>query len=305
MTPDQLPVPSSHGHSAAGASRNRLLIVFGLVVGYLVVEVAGSLLTNSLALLADAGHMLTDAVGVGLALLAIHFAARPATAAKSFGFYRLEILAAVANAVLLFGVAAYILYEAYQRFAEPPDVLSVPMLAIAGIGLAVNLVSMRLLSAGAKTSLNMRGAYLEVLGDLLGSVAVLVAGVVIIVTGWTAADPIASVVIALLILPRTWSLLREAVDVLLQATPKGVDLDEVRAHLLRGEGIVDAHDLHAWTLTSGMHVVSAHVVIEPTADPAEVLDEVCRCLSDDFDMDHSTIQLETTDRRRLEETDHP
>jgi cobalt-zinc-cadmium efflux system protein len=302
---EALPAPSSHHHSAAGASRQRLLIVFGLVLVYLVVEVIGSLLTNSLALLADAGHMLTDAVGVGLALLAIHFAARPATARKSFGHYRLEILAAVANAVLLFGVAAYILYEAYQRFAEPPDVQSAPMLVIAGIGLVVNLVSMRLLSAGAAASLNVRGAYLEVLGDLLGSAAVLVAGAIIWLTGWTAADPIASVLIALLILPRTWNLLREAIDVLLQATPKGVDLDEVRAHLLRGEGIVDAHDLHAWTLTSGMHVVSAHVVIEPTANAAEVLDEVCRCLSDDFDMEHSTIQLETTDRRRLEETDHP
>ena len=302
--PDAVPVPSGHSHSAAGASRKRLLIVLVLVVGYLVVEVVGSLLTNSLALLADAGHMLTDAVGVGLALLAIHFAAKPPTASKSFGYYRLEILAAVANAVLLFGVAAYILYEAFRRFTEPPDIQSLPMLVIAGIGLGVNLVSMRLLAAGAKTSLNMRGAYLEVLGDLLGSVAVLVAGAVILVTGWTAADPVASVVIALLILPRTWSLLREAVDVLLQATPRGIDLAEVRAHLLRGEGIIDAHDLHAWTLTSGMHVVSAHVVIDPKADPAAVLDEVCRCLADDFDMEHSTIQLETTDRRRLEETAH-
>lgn len=302
--PDAPRVASGHSHSAAGASRKRLLIVLVIVVVYLVVEVVGSLLTNSLALLADAGHMLTDAVGVGLALLAIHFAAKPATAAKSYGYYRLEILAAVANAVLLFGVAAYIGYEAYQRFSDPPEVQSVPMLAIAGVGLVVNLVSMRLLSAGAKDSLNVRGAYLEVLGDMLGSVAVLVAGAVILLTGWTPIDPIASVVIALLIVPRTWRLLREAVDVLLQATPKGVDLDEVRAHLLRGEGIVDAHDLHAWTLTSGMLVVSAHVVIEPTANAAAVLDEVCRCLSDDFDMEHSTIQLETTDRRRLEEHDH-
>lgn len=302
---EALPVASGHSHSAAGASRKRLQIVLGLVVAYLVVEVVGSLITNSLALLADAGHMLTDAVGVALALLAIHFAAKPATAAKTFGYYRLEILAAVANAVLLFGVAAYIGYEAYQRFSDPPEIQSVPMLAIAGVGLAVNLVSMWLLSAGAKDSLNVRGAYLEVLGDMLGSLAVLVAGAVILLTGWTPIDPIASVVIALLIVPRTWRLLREAVDVLLQATPKGVDLDEVRAHLLRGEGIVDAHDLHAWTLTSGMHVVSAHVVIEPTANAAAVLDEVCRCLSDDFDMEHSTIQLETTDRRRLEEHDHP
>jgi cobalt-zinc-cadmium efflux system protein len=302
---EALPVPSSHHHSGAGASRQRLLIVLALVVGFLVVEVAGSLLTNSLALLADAGHMLTDAVGVALALVAIHFAARPATARKTFGYYRLEILAAAANAVLLFGVAVYIGFEAYQRFTEPQEVLSVPLVGIAAVGLVVNLVSMRLLSAGAETSLNVRGAYLEVLGDLLGSVAVLVAGAVIFVTAWTPADPIASVLIALLILPRTWHLLREAIDVLLQATPQGIDLDEVRAHLLRGQGIVDAHDLHAWTLTSGVHVVSAHVVIEPTADAAEVLDEVCRCLSDDFDMEHSTIQLETTDRRRLEETSHP
>jgi cobalt-zinc-cadmium efflux system protein len=248
--------------------------------------------------------MLTHAVGVGLALLAVHFAARPATATKSFGYYRLEILAAVANAVLLFGVAAYILFKAYGRFSEPPEVHSLPMLGVAAAGLVVNLVSMRLLAVGAKRSLNMRVAYLEVLGDMLGSVAVLVAGLVILATGWALADPIASVVISLLIVPRTWSMLREAIDVLLQATPKGLNLDEVRAHLLRGEGIVDAHDLHAWTLTSGMHVISAHVVIEPTADAAEVLDEVCHCLSDDFDMEHSTIQLETTDRRRLEEGGH-
>jgi len=295
---------SSHAHSAAGASRGRLLIVLALVVGFMIVEIIGSLLTNSLALLADAGHMLTDAVGVGMALLAIHFAARPATADKSYGYYRLEILAAVGNAILLFGVAAYILLEAYQRFTEPPSVLSLPMLGVAAIGLVVNLASIRLLAAGAQSSLNLRGAYLEVLGDLLGSVAVLIAGVVILSTGWTLADPIASVLIALLILPRTWGLLREAVDVLLQATPKGVDLDEVRAHLLRADGVVDAHDLHAWTLTSGMHVVSAHIIIERTADPARVLDEVCACLSNDFDMEHSTIQLETTDRRRLEETSH-
>jgi len=305
MTTETLPVPSSHGHSAAGASRKRLLIVLALVVGFLVVEGIGSLLTNSLALLADAAHMLTDAVGVGLALLAIHFAARPATAAKSYGYYRLEILAAVANAVLLFGVAIYIGYEAYQRFAAPPEVHSMPMLAIAAVGLVINLLSVRLLSPGAQASLNVRGAYLEVLGDLLGSVAVLVAGAVILLTGWTPADPIASVVIGLLILPRTWRLLREAVDVLLQATPKGVDLAEVRAHLLQAEGVADAHDLHAWTLTSGMNVVSAHVVMEPGADSAAVLDEICACLSDDFDMEHSTIQLESSDRRRLEETAHP
>lgn len=297
----------AHAHSAqsaAGAGARRLMLVFGLVAGFLVVEVVGAVLTNSLALLADAGHMLTDAAGIGLALLAIWFARRPPSAQKSFGFYRVEIFAAVANAVILIGVAAYILYEAVQRLADPPEVAGLPMLGVAVIGLAVNLVSMRLLHAGAQASLNLRGAYLEVLGDLLGSVAVIVAGVVILLTGWVAIDPIASVVIAALILPRTWSLLREAVDVLLQATPRGVDLDEVRYHIRRAQGVLDAHDLHAWTLTSGIHVVSAHVVIQHDADAARVLDELCGCLADDFDFEHSTIQLETVDRRRLEEGGH-
>ncbi len=295
----------AHGQSAAAAGKRRLLAVFGMVAAFLAVEIVGGLLTNSLALLADAGHMFTDAAGIGLALLAISFARRPTTPEKSFGYYRIEIFAAVANAVILVAVAGYILYEAIQRFASPPDVIGLPMLGIAAVGLIVNLASMRLLQTGAKTSLNLRGAYLEVLGDLLGSVAVILAGLVIIVTGWTPIDPIASVVIAILILPRTWSLLREAIDVLLQATPSDVDLDEVRQHLLRAEDVDDVHDLHAWTLTSGINVVSAHVVMRSGADPVRVLDEVCACLTDDFDMEHSTIQLETADRRRLEHAMHP
>lgn len=294
-----------HGQSAAAAGRPRLFAVLGMVTAYLIVEIIGGLLTHSLALLADAGHMFTDAAGIGLALLAIWFAQRAATPEKSFGYYRLEIFAAAGNAVILFGIAAYILYEAIQRFADPPEVIGLPMLGIAAVGLVVNLVSMRLLQGGASTSLNLRGAYLEVLGDLLGSAAVIVAGLVIIFTGWKPVDPIASVVIAGLILPRTWNLLRDAVDVLLQATPKGVDLDEVRQHLLRAEDVDDIHDLHAWTLTSGINVVSAHVVMRPGADPAQVLNEVCACLTDDFDMEHSTIQLETAERRRIEHTMHP
>jgi cobalt-zinc-cadmium efflux system protein len=295
----------AHGLSAAAAGRRPLAIVLGLVGAFLVVEVGAAFLTNSLALLADAGHMLTDAAGIGLALLAVWFGARPATAEKSFGYYRLEILAAVANAVILFGVAAFVAFEAIQRLSAPPEVLAGPMLAVAIGGLIVNLISLRLLHGGAQTSLNLRGAYLEVVGDLFGSVAVIVAALVIATTGWTPIDPIASLVIAALIVPRTWALLREAIDVLLQATPKGIDLADVRAHLLGAEGVADAHDLHAWALTSGMNVVSAHIILKPGADPAAVLDEVCACLADDFDMEHSTIQLETSDRRRLEETDHP
>ena len=302
---EAIPVPGGHHHtSAAAAGARRLGLVLILVLGYLVVEVAAGIFTNSLALLADAGHMFSDAAGIGLALLAIWFARRPATPEKSFGYYRVEIFAAVTNAVILFGVAAFILIEALRRIAAPPEVVSLPMLVVALVGLAINLVSMRLLHAGAQTSLNLRGAYLEVLGDLLGSIAVIAAALVISLTGWTPIDPIASVVIAGLILPRTWTLLREAVDILLQATPRGVKLEEVRQHVLRARGVVDIHDLHAWTLTSGQNVVSLHAVMERDADPAAVLDELCACLTDDFDMEHSTIQLETIDRRRLEHGAH-
>jgi cobalt-zinc-cadmium efflux system protein len=297
-------VHSGPADSAAAAGARRMGIVLSLVVGYLAVEVAAGLLTNSLALLADAGHMLTDAAGIGLALLAIWFAGRPATPEKSFGYYRIEIFAAVINAVILFGVAAFVLYEAIQRFAAPPQVVGLPMLGVAAVGLVINLVSMRLLHAGAQGSLNLRGAYLEVLGDLFGSVAVIVAGLVIVLTGWTPIDPIASVVIAALILPRTLALLGEAIDILLQATPRGVDIDEVRRHILRARGVSDIHDLHAWTLTSGLNVVSLHAVMDPGADPALVLEELCACLTDDFDMEHSTIQLETIDRRRVEHGAH-
>jgi len=294
-----------HAETAAAAGSRRLAVVLALVAVFLVIEVVGGLLTNSLALLADAGHMATDAAGLLLALLAIWIARRPATPDRSFGYDRVEIFAAVVNAVVLFGVAAVIVVEAISRIAAPPEVAGLPMLAIAAVGLVVNLVSLRLLHAGAQRSLNLRGAYLEVLGDMLGSVAVIVAAVVIIATGWAPADPIASVLVALLIVPRTWSLLREAVEVLLQATPRDVDLGEVRRHLLQAGGVADIHDLHAWTLTSGKRVVSAHVVIESDADPPVVLDELCACLSDDFDFEHSTIQLESIDRQRLEQGGHP
>jgi cobalt-zinc-cadmium efflux system protein len=292
-----------HG-SPAAEDRSRLIVVFAITLGVFVVEVVGGLVTNSLALLADAGHMFTDVTGIGLTLAAIWFARRPASEARTFGFLRLEILAAVINAVLLFGVAAYVLFEAWQRLSEPADIESGLMLAIAVVGLTANAVSLGLLRRAQARSLTMRGAYLEVFGDLLGSIAVIVAAVVITTTGWVAADPIASVVIGIMIIPRTWRLLREAVDVLLEATPKGIDMADIRQHILDAPGVADVHDLHAWTITSGVNVVSAHVVLEPTADPPAVLDELCRCLSGDFDIEHSTFQLETSDRRRLEEARH-
>jgi cobalt-zinc-cadmium efflux system protein len=290
--------------SAAAANRKRLLAVLGLSLTLLVIEVVGAFASNSLALFADAGHMLADVSGIGLALLAIWFAGRAPSTGRTFGYLRLEIFAAVANAVLLFGLAAFILVEAWQRLSAPPEVASGLMLAVALVGLAANTVSLLLLRGAQRESLNMRGAYLEVMGDVAGSAAVIVAALVIALTGWTQADALASALIALLILPRTVVLLREATDVLLEATPKGVDMDHVRRHILEAPGVVDCHDLHAWTITSGMNVVSAHVIVAEGADPAKTLDALCACLSDDFDIEHSTFQLETADRRRLEERSH-
>lgn len=291
--------------SAAAAHRVRLLAVFGITVAILATEVVGGLLAGSLALLADAGHMLTDASGIGLSLLAIWFAGRPATPRRSFGYYRLEILAAVANAVLLFGVSGFVLFESGRRLAHPPPVAAGLMLVFAVLAVAGNGASMWLLRRGQAESLNVRGAFLEVLSDLMGALAVLIAAVVIALTGFKAADPIASGLIGLSILPRTWKLLRDAVDVLLEATPRGVDLAEVRRHIVEMPGVSDVHDLHAWTITSGINVVSAHVVCDGTADAPTVLDRLCDCLSGDFDIEHSTFQLETADRRRIEETAHP
>ena len=294
----------THHRSAAHAGRLRLVAVFGLTLTVFAIEVVGGIVANSLALLADAGHMLTDVAGVGLALFAITMGARPPSDSRTFGLLRLEILAAVINAVFLFGVAAFVIWEAWRRLSEPPDVSSGLMLGVAALGLVANAVSLWLLRDQHQHSLNMRGAYLEVLGDLLGSVAVLVAAAIIAVTGWSPADALASVVIGVLIVPRTWFLLRDAVDVLLEATPRGVDVSEVRSHILGTRGVDDVHDLHVWTITSGMNVVSAHVVMRSGADPAVVLDELCACLSGDFDIEHSTFQLETADRRRLEEGRH-
>ena len=293
-----------HGTSAASAHRGRLVLVLLLTTAILVVEVVGGLVSGSLALLADAGHMLTDAAGIGLALLAVWFGARPATAERTFGYYRVEILAAVVNAVLLFGVAGFVLVEAWRRLQEPPEVASGLMLLVALVGLAANAVSMWLLRGGQAESLNLRGAYLEVWGDLLGSAAVLLAAAVIALTDFQAADPIASALIGLLILPRTWRLLREAVDVLLEATPQGVDMAEVR-HLLETPGVADVHDLHAWTITSGLPVLSAHVVVDRGADGGKVLDGLGTCLAGHFDIEHSTFQLERPEHRGHEGVLHP
>lgn len=276
--------------------RKRLLLALGITSVVMVAEIVGSILTDSLALLADAGHMFTDAAGIVLAILALSFASRAATPTRTFGYYRLEILAAVVNALLLFGVGVFILYEAWQRWSSPPEVHGGLMLVFALIGLVANVIGIRILHAGAQESLNVKGAYLEVLGDLFGSIAAIVAAILIAVFGWERADVVASVAVALLILPRTVLLLREAVDVLLEATPRGLDLATVRSALCAKPGVLGVHDVHAWAISSGLPVISLHVVVAEdvlaNGGGATLLDELAACLSSEFRIEHSTIQLE-------------
>jgi cation diffusion facilitator family transporter len=288
-----------HGRTpatAGGAHRRRLVVVLGLTLAVLAAEVVGAVLSGSLALLADAGHMATDAAGLALALAAVSLAQRPARGRRTFGWQRVEILATVANGLLLLAVAVYVLVEAIRRIGRPPEIASGLMLVVASVGLVVNLGSIAVLHRGRDDSLNVRGAYLEVLADALGSVAVIVAAVLIATTGWTPADIVASAVIGCLVVPRAWHLLREAFDVLLEAAPRGVDLGELRTHILGVDGVLDVHDLHAWTITSGLPVLSAHVVVTDEALAAghggQVLDALCSCLGEHFDLEHCTFQLE-------------
>lgn len=293
-----------HTHSAAEAGAGRLRLVLLLTASYMAVEVVGGFITGSLALIADAGHMFTDVAGVSMALLAIKFASRPANAEKTYGYYRLEMFAALANGLLFIGVAGYILFEACRRFSDPPEILGLPMLGVATVGLLVNLGSAYLLFEGQKTSLNLKGAFLEVVSDLLGSVAVILAGAVILTTGFELIDPIASVFIGLFILPRTWHLMSEAVHVLLEGAPRNVNMDHVREHILGTENVVGVHDLHVWSMTSGMAVMSAHVLIGQGASASRVLDDLCTCLEEHFDIEHSTIQIERADRSGREHAAH-
>lgn len=284
----------SHGGSAATAHQGRLALVFGLTSVYLVVQVVGGLVSGSLALLADAGHMLTDAFGLAMALVAIHFAQKAATPRRTYGFYRTEVLAALANALLLLGIAAWTLFEAWRRLSEPHPVESVPMLLVASGGLVINLVGLRLLREGAKESLNLEGAMLEVLGDLFGSIATILAALVIFLTGWSVADPLISVVIGFFILPRAWRLLRGALDVLLEATPPGLDMGGLRLAMEEVPGVVSVHDLHVWTITSGFVAMSGHVQAQGRGS-SDVLHDLRQMLHDRFGIEHTTLQVEQCD----------
>ncbi|HEY3477370.1 MAG TPA: cation diffusion facilitator family transporter [Streptomyces sp.] len=273
--------------------KRRLLAVFGLTAGFLVIEAAVGLWTGSLSLLADATHMLVDAGGILLSLLAVWFAERPATPAKTYGYYRVEILAALVNGVVLCVMAVGILLATYQRIWQPPHVPGGPIVAVAVLGLAVNMAGLWLLHAGAGESLNVRSAYLEVLGDAVSSGVVIVTGVVILATGWVVVDPIAGAVIALFLLPRTWSLLRQAVNVLLEGAPAHLDVNEIEAALASSPSVRRVHDLHVWTLTSGREAMSAHVVVDPGAPSGKILEELHVVLHARFGIDHTTIQIET------------
>ena len=282
----------AHSHSPAAGNKKKLALVFGLTLIYLIAEVIGGLLTGSLALLADAGHMLTDVVGLGLALFAIRFAERPATPERTYGYYRVEILAALTNAIVLIGISLYILYEAYERFRNPPEVASKTMLLVALVGLAVNIAGILILRKGSEESLNMKGAYFEVLSDMLTSIGVIIAAVIMWTTGWYYADPLISAGIGLFIFPRTWLLMREAIGVLLEGTPSDVNLTALREAIGKVEGVAGVHDLHVWSLTSSVNAMSVHAVLADGARHDDVLAAVRECVKRKFKIAHMTIQIE-------------
>jgi len=290
-----------HSHAAAVSSAGRhqrpLKIAFGLTAGYMLVEAVAGVLTGSLALLSDAGHMLTDVAGLGMALAAIQFSQSRRSPSHTYGLYRLEVLASLANALLLFGVAGYVLYEAVRRFSEPPQIPGLPLLAVALVGLGVNLVSFRMLRQGAKESLNVRGAFLEVMADAIGSAGVILAGAVLLLTGWPYADPIIGAAIGLFILPRTWRLGREALRILLEVAPPALDLPELERRLVALPGVAGVHDLHVWTVTSGLEAASGHVLMESGADLGSVLAAATELLEHDYDIHHVTLQCEPAGHR--------
>jgi cobalt-zinc-cadmium efflux system protein len=297
-----------HGRAALRAGtrhQRRLAVAFGLVGAFFLVEAVAGIMTRSLALLSDAGHMLTDLLGLGMALAAIQLATRFERRVDrghhTFGVYRLEILAAFVNALLLFGVAVYVLVEAARRLGDRPEVLAVPMLVVATLGLVVNLIAFALLREGAKESLNVEGAYLEVLADTVGSVGVIAAAVALEVFGWTWADPVVGAAIGLWILPRTLRLGRRAVRILLQAAPAHLDVGEIERDLASLEGVVDVHDLHVWTLTSDMESASAHLVVDDADRTHAVLDQARDVLQGRHGIQHVTLQVEPSDHRGCDE----
>ncbi|MFH8250330.1 cation diffusion facilitator family transporter [Microbacterium sp. B2969] len=291
-----------HDHAPSGirgaGARRLLAISLALTTIVMIVQVVGSVLSGSLALLADAAHMFTDAAALIIALIASSVAARPADDRRTFGYQRAEVLGALVNGVILIALSVWVAVEAVQRLLDPGqvEIEGGLMLVVAIVGLVANAVALWLLSAAQRTSINVRGAYLEVMGDLLGSAAVIIAAIVLLTTGWVQADAVASLIIAAMIVPRAIGLLREVVSVLSESSPKGVHVQEIRDHILTTPGVVDAHDVHVWQLTRGAPVFTAHVVVDPDAfregRSGEILEQLQECLAHHFDVEHSTFQLE-------------
>ena len=292
---------SHAGHGAGGSDRRALAVVFGLTTAFLVAEVVGGLLTGSLALLADAGHMASDSASIGLALFAFWLSRRPATPNRSFGYQRAEILAALFNGITLVAISIWIFIEAYRRLADPPEVLGGWMLTVAVLGLAVNLIGATVLSRSGGESLNLQGALRHVIADVMGSVGAIVASLVIILTGWVYADPIISALIGILVLASSWTLLRDSVNVLLEQTPRGLDAEEIGHKMVEAEGVEEVHDLHVWEITSGFPALSAHVLVGRDHDCHERRRTLEKALYRDFGIEHTTLQMDHAGHHASEE----
>lgn len=293
-----------HGHAHAHAPNNKKGLTIALLItsGIMLLEFFGGIITNSLALLSDSGHMLSDAGALALSLIAMWFAVRPASPNKTYGFYRFEILAALFNGVTLFVIAGFIVWEAYHRFLEPPTVASGTMMIIAAIGLLANLMSVWALmrQGDVKGNVNVRSAYLHVIGDALGSVGALIAGAVMLLFDWYIADPIISVVVALLILKSAWGVIKQAIHILMEGTPITIDANKVAQTLLGIKGVKDVHDLHIWTITSGLDSLSCHLLIEDAMDSQEILQQAVNLIEEEFKIQHTTIQVEKSDLQHAE-----
>jgi cobalt-zinc-cadmium efflux system protein len=285
-------VAHAHQHEERGASRRALTIVLAMTAGFTACEVVGGLLTGSLALLADAGHMISDNLSLGLALFAVWLAGRPETPEKSFGYKRAEILAALANGVTLVAISIWIFIEAYSRLREPPEILGGPMLAIATLGLLVNVVGAIVLARSGGENLNTQGALRHVAADALGSVGVILAALVIILTGWRYADPLVSAVIGVLILASSWSLLRDSTNILLEASPRDINAEAVGRKMARARGVAEVHDLHIWTITSGFPALSAHVLVGQNEDCHARRRELEELLAREYGISHTTLQVD-------------
>jgi cobalt-zinc-cadmium efflux system protein len=306
MSEDHNPEQSHAGHDhTVGANQRSLKIALGLTTTFLLVELVGGVVTQSLALISDAAHMFTDVAALAIALVAIHIAKRPADGRRTFGYHRFEILAAAFNAMLLFGVAVYIVYEAYLRLKAPPEIHSTGMLIIAIVGLAVNLLSMQVLRSGQDASLNVKGAYLEVWADMIGSVGVILGAIILKVTGWTWVDSAVAVLIGLWVVPRTWTLLKSSVNLLLEGVPEDVNIDDVKETLLSVPGVRSLHDLHVWSVTSGKTTLTVHLVTQAEMDSErEVLPVVRKSVAERFGIHHITVQCELEPCRQADEADH-